>query len=52
MALLYTLTMAVPFLRDFFELDLPPSDAMAWVVGASLAGGLGVIATTYLFDDF
>ena len=42
MAALYVAVMAIPFLRDYFQLDLPPNDA--WVVigvGSALAS-LGV----------
>ncbi len=51
MAGLYTMNMVVPFLRDYFELDLPPSTALVAVGIASAIGGLGVILTTHLFDD-
>ena len=49
MAGLYTLVMAIPFARDYFELDLPNSDAMTGVVIASVIGSIGVWITSRLF---
>jgi cation-transporting ATPase E len=40
MALLYGLALAIPFLRDFYELSKPTGEAVtAWVVGAGLGIG-------------
>jgi cation-transporting ATPase E len=51
MAGLYSLTMAVPFLRDYFELDVPPREAMIAVALASATGAVGVVLTTLVFAD-
>ena len=48
MAGLYTLVMAIPFARDYFELDLPGSEAMTGVVIASVVGSIGVWITSRL----
>ncbi len=50
MAGLYTLTMVVPSLRNYFELDLPGTTAWLYVAGAALVGGAAIIATTSIFD--
>lgn len=49
MALLYALALAVPFLRDFYELSKPNADAVVcWVVGAA-AGIGGMLVALRLF---
>ena len=48
MALLFVLALAVPFLRDFYELARPTGDAVAaWAVGAALGLG-GMLAALRL----
>ena len=37
----YLVVMYVPFLRDYFELDLPPAEAWGVITGAVILGGLG-----------
>jgi magnesium-transporting ATPase (P-type) len=40
MALLFLLALAIPFLRDFYELSTPTGDAVvAWAIGAGLGVG-------------
>jgi hypothetical protein len=40
MALLFALALAVPFLRDFYELSTPTGEAIAaWAVGVTLGVG-------------
>jgi len=48
MAGLYTLTMVVPSMRDYFELDLPGTTAWMWVAGAGIVGGGAIAAITRL----
>jgi magnesium-transporting ATPase (P-type) len=46
MALLFALALAIPFLRDFYELSTPTSEAVAaWALGSALgvAGMLGAL---------
>jgi hypothetical protein len=46
MAFLFLLALAVPFLRDFYELSTPTGEAIAaWAVGTALGVGgmLGVL---------
>ena len=45
MALLFVLALAVPFLRDFYELATPTGEAVAaWAIGAALGiGGMLVV---------
>ncbi len=50
MAGLYTLTMAVPTMRDYFQLDLPGTTAWLWVAGAGLVGAAGIAAITNLLE--
>ena len=50
MAGLYVLTMAIPFGRAFFELDLPRGTAWTAVMAASALGSLAVVATTRIID--
>jgi hypothetical protein len=51
MALLFALALAVPFLRDFYELSKPSADAViAWVIGAALGIG-GMLAGLRLLHD-
>jgi hypothetical protein len=40
MALLFLLALAVPFLRDFYELSTPTAEGvLAWAVGVALGVG-------------
>ena len=40
MFLLYVLALAIPFLRDFYELATPTGEAvLAWAIGAALGVG-------------
>lgn len=48
MAGLYGVVMAIPFGRDYFELDLPTGEAWAGVAVAAIAGSIGVWATSHL----
>jgi hypothetical protein len=49
MALLFGLALAVPFLRDFYELARPTGDAVAaWAVGSALGIG-GMLGALRLF---
>jgi len=48
MAGLYTLTMVVPSMRDYFKLDLPGTTAWMWVAGAGIVGGGAIAAITRL----
>jgi hypothetical protein len=49
MALLFGLALAVPFLRDFYELAKPTGDAVAaWAVGSALGIG-GMLGALRLF---
>ncbi|MDH4169898.1 MAG: HAD-IC family P-type ATPase [Acidimicrobiia bacterium] len=53
MAASYVVVLLWPFARDYFELDIPPTDAM-WVIAAgSVAAAVGVVMTPRLFlpDD-
>ncbi len=50
MAGLYTLTMVVPSLRNYFELDPPGTTAWLYVAAATLVGGAAITATTLVFD--
>jgi len=50
MAGLYVLTMAIPFGREYFELDLPEGAAWTAVIAASVLGSLAVIVATRLID--
>jgi len=50
MAALYSLTMIIPSMRDYFELDLPGTTAWFWVGGAGLVGGAAITAITRFFD--
>jgi hypothetical protein len=46
MALVFALALAIPFLRDFYELTTPTSEAVvAWAIGSviGIAGMLGVL---------
>ena len=46
MALLFALVLAIPFLRDFYELSAPAGEAVAaWALGSALgvAGMLGAL---------
>ena len=48
MALLFMLALAVPFLRDFYELATPTGDAIAaWAVGVAIGLG-GMLAALRL----
>ena len=48
MALLFVLALAVPFLRDFYELATPTGEAvLAWAVGTALGIG-GMLAALRL----
>ena len=49
MAASYALVMAIPFGRNYFQLDLPPGPAWAGVAIASALGSVGVWATSRLF---
>lgn len=49
MAASYALVMAIPFGRNYFQLDLPPGPAWAGVAIASALGSIGVWATSRLF---
>ncbi len=51
MAGLYSLTLSMPGLRDFFELDVPPLEASIAVAVAVAIGGIGVVAATLLVGD-
>jgi len=50
MAGMYALTIAIPFGREYFELDMPPGPAWTAVIIASLLGSIAVVATTRLID--
>ena len=47
----YLVTMAWPFSRDYFELDLPPVEALAAMAVAGVVGSVGIGVSTYLFDE-
>lgn len=49
MAGLYGVVMAIPFGRDYFELDLPTGQAWAGVAAATIVGSIGVWVTSRLF---
>ncbi|MEM8709254.1 MAG: HAD-IC family P-type ATPase, partial [Actinomycetota bacterium] len=49
MAANYALVMAIPFGREYFELDLPTGQAWAGVAAASIVGSIGVWITSRLF---
>ena len=49
MAASYALVMAIPFGRNYFQLDLPPGPAWAGVAIASALGSIGVWATSRFF---
>ena len=46
---IYGLVMAIPFGRDYFELDLPTTEAWYGVAAASVIGSIGVWITSRLF---
>jgi hypothetical protein len=49
MALLFTLSFVVPFLRDFYELSTPTAEAVvAWAVGVAVGVG-GMVGALRLF---
>jgi len=50
MAGLYILTMTVPALRDYFELELPRTAAWLWVGCAGIVGAVGITAITHLSE--
>ncbi len=50
MAALYSLTMVVPSLRDYFELDLPHGAVWVVVMVAGVIGGIAITAVTQLLD--
>ncbi len=50
MAALYTLVMALPVGRSFFELDLPGAGAWVAVAVASVVGAAGVVIVTAMAD--
>ncbi|MDG1876366.1 MAG: HAD-IC family P-type ATPase [Acidimicrobiales bacterium] len=49
MAGLYAVVMAIPFGREYFELDLPTSEAWVGVSVAAVAGSIGVWITSHVF---
>ena len=49
MAGLYGLVMAIPFGREYFELDLPSGGAWGGVAIAAVAGSIGVWITSHFF---
>ncbi|MEM9466614.1 MAG: HAD-IC family P-type ATPase [Actinomycetota bacterium] len=49
MAAMYGLVMAIPFGRDYFELDLPTGEAWAGVALAAVVGSIGVWITSHFF---
>ncbi len=51
MAALYTLNMALPSTRDYFQLDLPGTSAWLVVALASAVGSAGITLITHLLDD-
>ena len=48
MALLFGLALAVPFLRDFYELSKPNDAVAAWAIGSALGIG-GMLTALRLF---
>ncbi len=49
MAGLYAVVMAIPFGREYFELDLPTGEAWVGVSVAAVAGSIGVWITSHVF---
>ncbi len=49
MAGLYAVVMAIPFGREYFELDLPTGGAWVGVSVAAVAGSIGVWITSHVF---
>ena len=48
MAASYGAAMALPTLREFFQLDAPPLGGWLWVFGAAAVGGAGAWLTVEL----